>query len=138
MRGSTQHFYGVNIDDAWAREVLALDAGGEPAGRRGGRDRQPATEPVGTVATRGDRAISDLGDAEVEAIVLRKLLSLHPAQATVDELIRDVADDPDDFAERDAVERAVRDLARAGLAHRNGEFALPSIAALRFGALLDS
>ena len=51
---------------------------------------------------------------------------------TVEELIADVAADPRQFAERDAVERAVRDLARAGLLHRNGEFAVPSRAALRF------
>jgi hypothetical protein len=75
------------------------------------------------------------GDAEVEATVLRELLLLHPVQMTVGELIRDVAGDPDDFVERDAIERAVRDLARAGLLHRNGDFAIPSRAALRFDEL---
>jgi predicted transcriptional regulator len=75
-------------------------------------------------------------DAAVEATVLRQLLLLHPAQVTVEELIVDVAADPDAFAERDAIERAVRDLARAGLVHRNGEFAVPSRAALRFDQLL--
>ena len=76
-------------------------------------------------------------DAAVEATVLRQLLLIHPAQVTVEELIVDVAADPDAFAERDAIERAVRELARAGLAHRNGEFAIPSRAALRFDELLD-
>jgi predicted transcriptional regulator len=75
-------------------------------------------------------------DAEVEATVLRQLLLLHPGQVTVGELIRDVAADPDEFADRDAIERAVRDLARSGLVHRNGEFAIPSRAALRFNELL--
>jgi hypothetical protein len=75
-------------------------------------------------------------DAKVEATVLRELLALHPAQVTVEELVRDVAADPDEFAERDAIERAVRDLARAGLLHRSGEFAIPSRAALRFDELL--
>jgi len=75
-------------------------------------------------------------DAAVEATVLRQLLHIHPAQVTVEELIVDVAADPDAFAERDAIERAVRDLARAGLLHRNGEFAIPSRAALRFDELL--
>ena len=75
-------------------------------------------------------------DAAVEATVLRQLLLIHPAQVTVEELIVDVAADPDSFAERDAIERAVRDLARAGLLHRNGEFAIPSRAALRFDELL--
>jgi predicted transcriptional regulator len=75
-------------------------------------------------------------DAEVEATVLRQLLLLHPGQVTVGELIRDIAADPDEFADRDAIERAVRDLARSGLVHRNGEFAIPSRAALRFNELL--
>jgi hypothetical protein len=75
-------------------------------------------------------------DAAVEATVLRQLLLLHPAQVTIEELILDVAADPDAFAERDAIKRAVRDLARAGLVHRNGEFAIPSRAALRFDELL--
>ena len=75
-------------------------------------------------------------DEQVEATVLRQLLLLHPAQVTLEELITDVAADPDEFAERDAIERAVRDLARVGLLHRNGEFAVPSRAALRFSELL--
>lgn len=75
-------------------------------------------------------------DAAVEATVLRQLLLLHPTQVMVEELIVDIAADPEAFAERDAIERAVRDLARAGLVHRNGEFAIPSRAALRFDELL--
>jgi hypothetical protein len=75
-------------------------------------------------------------DAEVEAAVLRQLLLLHPTHLTLEELIVDLAEDPEAFAERDAIERAVRDLARAGLVHRNGEFAVPSRAALRFDQLL--
>ena len=75
-------------------------------------------------------------DAAVEATVLRQLLLIHPAQVTVEEVIVDVAADPDAFAERDAIGRAVRELARAGLVHRNGEFVIPSRAALRFDELL--
>lgn len=75
-------------------------------------------------------------DAGVEAAVLRQLLLIHPAQVTLEELIVDVAADPEAFAERDAIERAVRELARAGLVHRNGGFAIPSRAALRFDELL--
>ena len=83
-----------------------------------------------------DKRGPDGDDAEVEAAVLRQLLLLHPAQLTLGELIADIAADPEEFAERDAVERAVRDLARAGLVHRSGEFAIPSRAALRFDELL--
>jgi hypothetical protein len=75
-------------------------------------------------------------DAAVEAAVLRQLLLIHPAQVTVAELIVDVAAEPEAFAEQDAIERAVRELSRAGLVHRNGEFAIPSRAALRFDELL--
>jgi hypothetical protein len=76
------------------------------------------------------------GDDLVESTVLRQLLLLHPAQVTLEELVTDIAADPDEFAERDAIERAVRELARAGLLHRNGDFAIPSRAALRFSELL--
>lgn len=83
-----------------------------------------------------DEKIARPDDTDVEATVLRQLLLIHPTQVTVEELIRDVAVDAEEFAERDAIERAVRDLARAGLLHRNGEFAIPSRAALRFNELL--
>jgi hypothetical protein len=75
-------------------------------------------------------------DAAVESTVLRQVLILHPAQVTLEELIREIAADPDAFAERDAIERAVRDLAHAGLLHRHGEFVIPSRASLRFSELL--
>jgi hypothetical protein len=83
-----------------------------------------------------DKRCTAGADARVEATVLRLALELHPAQASIDELVLELADDPDDFAQRDAVERAVRDLAGAGLLHRNGEFAFPTRAALRFDELL--
>ena len=75
-------------------------------------------------------------DTATEATVLRRLLALHPAQVTFHELLREIADEPADFAQRDAVERAVRDLAATGLLHRNDDFLLPSRAALRFDELL--
>lgn len=77
-------------------------------------------------------------DDAFEAAVLRFLLELHPTQVTLAELVRGLASDPDDFAERDAVERALGELARAGLAHRSGELILPSRAALRCDELLGS
>jgi hypothetical protein len=75
-------------------------------------------------------------DTATEAAVLRQLLALHPVQVTLDELLGEVATDPEDFAERDAVERAVRDLAASGLLHRSGDVILPSRAALRLNQLL--
>lgn len=74
-------------------------------------------------------------DARTEATALRWLLALHPIQVTFEELLRDVCDAPDDFAERDDLERAVRELAGSGLVHRNGAFVIPTRAALRFDEL---
>jgi hypothetical protein len=78
----------------------------------------------------------DADDARAEAAVLRQLLALHPVQLTLEELVREVSGDPDDFAANDAVERAVRELIAAGLVHRSGDVVLPSRAALRFDELL--
>jgi hypothetical protein len=75
-------------------------------------------------------------DDVVETAVLQQLLFLHPAQLSLEELQRELADDEDGFDQRDAVERAVRDLAAAGLLHRNGALLAPTRAALRFDELL--
>lgn len=75
-------------------------------------------------------------DAVLEAAVLRQLLALYPVQLTAAELVREIAGENGDFALKDAVERAVRELTAAGLAHRNGEVVLPSRAALRLDELL--
>jgi hypothetical protein len=76
-------------------------------------------------------------DAATESAVLLQVLDLHPTQVTVAELVRDVGGEGAGFAERDAVERAVRELVAAGLLHRRAEFALPTRAALRFSQLAD-
>ena len=75
-------------------------------------------------------------DEAVESAVLRQLLELHPAQLTLEELRRQMGGDRD-FAERDALERALRELAADGLVHRGTEFVTPTRAALRFSALAD-
>lgn len=76
-------------------------------------------------------------DEGVESAVLRQLLDLHPTRLTVAELVRELCGDRGGFAERDAVERAVRDLTAAGLLHQGEEFVAPTRAALRFSELLD-
>jgi hypothetical protein len=76
-------------------------------------------------------------DGALEAAVLRQLLALHPVQLTLAELIREIAGEGAGYALEDAVERAVRDLAAAGLLHRHGDVIRPSRAALRFDQLLD-
>jgi hypothetical protein len=75
-------------------------------------------------------------DAAAESAVLGMLLELHPAPISFEELLREIAGGPADFAQRDALGRAVRELAAAGLLHRNGDLVLPSRAAVRFDELL--
>lgn len=76
-------------------------------------------------------------DEGVESVVLRHLLDLHPTRLTLAELVREIGGNRDGFAERDAIERAVRDLAAVGLLHQGNEFVTPTRAALRFDELLD-
>lgn len=76
-------------------------------------------------------------DAATESAVLQHVLALHPAQVTVAELTLEVSEAPEDFAGRDAIERAVRDLTGAGLLHSRDAFVLPTRAALRFDELLN-
>jgi hypothetical protein len=76
-------------------------------------------------------------DEAIESAVLHQLLDLHPARLTLAELTRELAAGHDTFADRDALERAVRDLAAAGLLHRKTGFVEPTRAAVRFSELLD-
>jgi hypothetical protein len=77
------------------------------------------------------------GDAATESAVLQRLLDLHPVLVTTPELVREVGGESPGFAERDAIERAVRDLTGAGLLHSHDGLVLPTRAALRFSELLD-
>lgn len=79
----------------------------------------------------------EIDDAILQEAVLRQLLALHPIPLTLEDLVRDVIGEAGDFAATDGVERAVRELSAAGLAHHNGAVVLPSRAALRFDELLD-
>jgi hypothetical protein len=73
-------------------------------------------------------------DAEAERGVLACVLGDHPDPYTEEELVREVAENPEDFGQRDAVKRAIRSLAAVGLLHRS-PLVLPSRAALRFERL---
>ncbi|HEY5053321.1 MAG TPA: hypothetical protein VII45_07925 [Solirubrobacterales bacterium] len=77
-------------------------------------------------------------DAEVESAILIHLLAIHPIQITIEELAREIDDRPEDFARRDALERAVRDLVGVGLLHRRDSFVMPSHASIRFDELLGN
>jgi hypothetical protein len=75
-------------------------------------------------------------DAATESAVLQLVLALHPAPVTFAELAREL-DVGADAAAHDALERAVRDLAGAGLLHRRADIVLPTRAALRFDELME-
>jgi hypothetical protein len=75
-------------------------------------------------------------DAATESAVLQQVLDFHPARVTLTELVREVGGESPGFAERDAIERAVRDLVGAGLLHNHDALVTPTRAALRFNELL--
>ncbi len=75
-------------------------------------------------------------DRAQESAVLQQVLALHPAALTIEELVRELDPERDSFSQRDAVERAVRDLAGAGLLHQRESLVRPTRAALRFDELL--
>jgi hypothetical protein len=65
-----------------------------------------------------------------EEAVFRHVLTEHPTIFRLNDLIRELAKDPDEFGHRDSVERAVRDQVKAGVLHRQCECILPTPAAL--------
>jgi hypothetical protein len=75
-------------------------------------------------------------DAATESAALQLVLALHPSAVSFEELVREL-DGGRNPGERDAIERAVRDLGAVGLLHHSGPFVLPTRAALRFDELME-
>jgi hypothetical protein len=77
-------------------------------------------------------------DARLEAVLLQRVLDLHPTRVNIDELVRDLTGTEDDFAARDAIERAIGELTRSGLLHPVADDGLvtPTRASVRLGELL--
>jgi hypothetical protein len=65
-----------------------------------------------------------------EEAVLRHILDWHPTILRMCDLVREINPDPGNFGQRDAVERAVRELVAVGLLYRQGECVLPTPAAV--------
>ena len=63
------------------------------------------------------------------------ILIEHPSRLAISELSRALSGDPDEFAGKDAVDRAVQELVGAGLLRREGEVVAPTRAALYFQRL---
>jgi hypothetical protein len=76
-------------------------------------------------------------DFRDQGVVLIHVLTIYPTQLRLSDLVRELTDDPADFAQRDGIERAVRDLAAVGLLFRCEGLVLPTRAALRFNCILD-
>jgi hypothetical protein len=77
-------------------------------------------------------AAEDLRD---ERAVLLHVVEAFPQTLRLSDLIRDLSD-PEDFHERDRLERAVRELIKGGLVFRSGGAVLPTRAATRAYELL--
>lgn len=54
-------------------------------------------------------------DTQGEKMVLVHIIEAQPNTLRLSDLIRELTSDPEDFTERDGIERAVRDLKKAGL-----------------------
>jgi hypothetical protein len=90
------------------------------------------------MAANEDTPTTTSEDVRVEAALLQRVLALQPTRVTLDELVRDLAGEDADFAARDGVERALRELTGSGLLHRTDDgFVTPTRAAVHYGELLD-
>lgn len=78
-----------------------------------------------------DQITSALADDDsYQQAVLRHVFDWQPTALRLCDLVRELSRDPHNFAGRDAVERAVRELTKVGLLHRQGECILPTPAAV--------
>lgn len=98
------------------------------------RDQRTRPASPGLTPARDDRV--------TRSAVLLAVLDLHPTQVTVSELIRRLSRTPQEFGERDRIERAVLDLQGDGLLHRHeylnrpDALVTPTLAALSVDELL--
>jgi hypothetical protein len=75
-------------------------------------------------------------DRREEGAVLRHVIEVHPATLLISDLIRELSE-PDDYAERDGIERAVRELVKGGLLFRCEGAVLPTRQALYLCDVLE-
>lgn len=75
-------------------------------------------------------------DRSEEGAVLRHVIAVHPATLLLSDLTRELGD-PSDFAQRDGIERAVRELVKGGLLFRCEGTVLPTRAALYLFDVLE-
>jgi len=75
-------------------------------------------------------------DRRDEGAVLRHVVETHPSTLRLSDLIRELGD-PDDFDQRDGIERAVRELVNAGLLFKSDGAILPTRQALYLWQTLE-
>jgi hypothetical protein len=75
-------------------------------------------------------------DRRIEGVVLRHVIETHPATLRLSDLHRELGD-ADDFPQRDAIERAVRELVSAGLLFKCEGAVLPTRQALYLWQTLE-
>ncbi|HWO83641.1 MAG TPA: hypothetical protein VNM38_07620 [Solirubrobacterales bacterium] len=75
-------------------------------------------------------APTEAEDLKDQSAVLMHVVKSHPATLRLSDLTRELGD-PEDFAERDGIERAVRELVQFGLLFRCEGAVLPTRCALR-------
>jgi hypothetical protein len=92
-------------------------------------------KPSGAIDERATTT-AEMDDRD-QAAVLREVLFIYPEVLTLDELARQMAIASDPFGRRDRIERAVRDLERAGLMHQVGPLVLPTRTAVVFARLVE-
>jgi hypothetical protein len=89
------------------------------------------------MSAHGENLTNEGDDTRLESVLLQRVLDLHPTRVTIDELIVDITGKETDFETRDGIERAIRELTRAGLLHpTDDDFVTPTRAAVRLGELL--
>ncbi len=74
-------------------------------------------------------------DRREQSAVLVHIVHNFPVQFRLSDLLRELAQDPENFEERDGIERAVRDLIAAGLLFRCEALVLPTRPALHVSRL---
>ena len=75
-------------------------------------------------------------DRREEGEVLRHVIAVHPATLRLADLIRELGE-PEDYAQRDGIERAVRELVKGGLLFRCEGAVLPTRQALYLCDVLE-
>ncbi len=78
------------------------------------------------------KGVADIAaqDRRDQGAVLVHVVDNYPSSFRLSDLIRELTHDPENFEERDGIERAVRDLIAAGLLFRSDALFLPTRSAL--------